>query len=234
MIDPVTGWFEVAALQDNPNANEIQRLFDSYWLARYPRPVEIGFDNGSEFKMEFQDLCKNMGLTKKTSLPWNPQSNSILERVHQVLGDCLRTFNLDNKELNPDHPFEEFLTASAYAIRCAYHTTLGFSPAQLVFGRDMFMPIETPVDWEQIRIRKQNQINKDNVRENSKRTPHDYAQGDLITIKRPGIIPKLSIPRMGPYKVTQAHNNGTVTIQKQPFVTERVNQRRIRPFYTKQ
>ena len=234
MIDPVTGWFEVAALQDNPNANEIQRLFDSHWLARYPRPVEIGFDNGSEFKMEFQDLCKNMGLTKKTSLPWNPQSNSILERVHQVLGDCLRTFNLDNKELNPDHPFEEFLTASAYAIRCAYHTTLGFSPAQLVFGRDMFMPIETPVDWEQIRIRKQNQINKDNVRENSKRTPHDYAQGDLITIKRPGIIPKLSIPRMGPYKVTQTHNNGTVTIQKQPFVTERVNQRRIRPFYTKQ
>ena len=53
MIDPVTRWFEVAALQDNPNANEIQRLFDSYWLARYPRPVEIGFDNGSEFKMEF-------------------------------------------------------------------------------------------------------------------------------------------------------------------------------------
>ena len=89
------------------------------------------------------------------------------------------------------------------------------------------MPIETPVDWEQIRIHKQNQINKDNIRENSKRTPHDYAQGNLITIKRPGIIPKLSIPRMGPYKVAQTHNNGTVTIQKQPFVTERVNQQCI-------
>ena len=96
------------------------------------------------------------------------------------------------------------------------------------------MPINTPVDWEQIQIRKQNQINKDNVRENSKRTPRVYQSGDLITIKLPGIIPKLSIPRMGPYKVTMTHNNGTVTIQKQPFVTDRVNQRRLTPFYTKQ
>ena len=41
MIDPVTGWFEIAALKDSPNAYEVQRLFDSYWLARYPRPREI-------------------------------------------------------------------------------------------------------------------------------------------------------------------------------------------------
>ena len=234
MIDPVTGWFEVAALQDSPNANEIQRLFDSYWLARYPRPKEIGFDNGGEFKAEFTDLCKNMGLKRKTSLPWNPQSNSILERVHQVLGDCLRSFDLDNQNVNPKAPFDEFLTAAAYAIRCAYHTTLGFSPAQLVFGRDMFMPINTNIDWEKITIRKQQRIDKNNSKENSKRTPHDYKPDDLITITRPGIIPKLSIPRLGPFKVIQTHTNGTVTIQKQPFVTQRVNNRRIRPFFSKQ
>ena len=57
MIDPVTGWFEIAALKDSPNAYEVQRLFDSYWLASYPRPRKIGFDNGSEFKAEFKELC---------------------------------------------------------------------------------------------------------------------------------------------------------------------------------
>ena len=31
-----------------------------------------------------------MGLKRKPSAAWNPQSNAILERVHQVLGDCLR------------------------------------------------------------------------------------------------------------------------------------------------
>ena len=59
-----------------------------------------------------------MGLKEKTSLPWNPQSNSILERIHQVLGDCLTTFELDELDINEDEedPFEENLTMSSYAI----------------------------------------------------------------------------------------------------------------------
>ena len=176
-----------------------------------------------------------MGLKRKPSAAWNPQSNAILERVHQVLGDCLRSFNLDQRDLHPNDPFEEFLTAAAYAIRSAYHTTLGFSPAQLVFGRDMFMPIATNIDWEKIRERKQKRIDQSNARENSKRIAHKYAAGDLVTVKRPGIIPKLALPRMGPYKVIRHHEeNGTVTIQTQPFVTDRVNQRRVQPFYSKQ
>ena len=41
-----------------------------------------------------------MGLKEKKSLPWNPQANTILERIHQVLQDCLTTFfELDNVEI---------------------------------------------------------------------------------------------------------------------------------------
>ena len=95
-----------------------------------------------------------MGLEEKTSLPWNPQSNSILERIHQVLGDCLTTFELEELDIDADEdedPFEEYLTMATYAIRCAYHKTHGYSPGQLVFGRDMFMPIETTIDWDSIK-----------------------------------------------------------------------------------
>ena len=80
-----------------------------------------------------------MGLTKKPSSNWNPQSNTILERIHQVLAEGLHAFDLDNKEIagNYDDPFEEYLSAVAYAIRSAYHQTHGHSPVQLVFGRDI-------------------------------------------------------------------------------------------------
>ena len=105
-----------------------------------------------------------MGLTQKPSGAWNPQSNAILERVHQVLGDCLRSFNLEDQQLDQEDPFEKFLTASAYAIRCSYHTTLGYSPAQLVFGRDMFMPVNFQVDWDRIKQQKQRRIEKSNER----------------------------------------------------------------------
>ena len=101
--------------------------------------------------------------------------------MHQVLGDCLRSFNLKNKELNPNEPFED-LSAAAYAIRSAHHITLGYSPAQLVFGRDMFMPVNFEVDWEKIKLNKQRRIKKNNTRENRKRIAHKYHSGDLVTL----------------------------------------------------
>ena len=88
----------------------------------------------------------------------------------------MRSFNLENKDLDPNDPFEEFLTATAYAIRSAYHTTLGYSPAQLVFGRDMFMPINFEIDWEKIKQNKQNRIQKNNIRETEIRLPISMLQ----------------------------------------------------------
>ena len=63
-------------------------------------------DGGSEFKAEFRELCENVGIKYKSSLAYNPQSNAIIERVHQVLGNGLRTFDLDNVDLDGDDPFE--------------------------------------------------------------------------------------------------------------------------------
>ena len=102
MVDPVTGWFEQAQLYGSPTAYRCQQIFDTTWLARYPQPREIGFDNEGEFKAEFKQLCANMGLQEKTSLPWKPQSNSILEWIHQVLTDYLTTFELEELDINED------------------------------------------------------------------------------------------------------------------------------------
>ena len=57
MIDPATGWFKVAPLKE-PSSYKVQKAFDLYWLARYPRPQEVGSDNRSEFKRLFLDLMK--------------------------------------------------------------------------------------------------------------------------------------------------------------------------------
>ena len=230
MIDPVSCWFEVATIK-SPSSFECQRVFDSVWLSRYPRPREVGCDGGNEFNLYFADLCKNFNLKKCKSGAWNPQANAILERVHQVLGNCLRTFDLEEADLSDDNPFDEFLAATAYAIRSTVHTTLGASPGQLVFGRDMILPITYKADWAVVTNRKQQRINKSNTRENSKRIDIQYTQGDKVLLTRPGILPKLSRPRKGPYTITEVHTNGTVTIQKGPAVTDRVNIRRLVPYF---
>jgi hypothetical protein len=66
---------------------------------------------------------------------------------------------------------------------CVFHQTHGHSPAQMVFGRDMLMPVSADINWEEIKERKQERIRKSNQRENSKRIPHKYKKGDLYTQK---------------------------------------------------
>ena len=176
-----------------------------------------------------------MGLKLCPSNAWNPQSNTILERIHQVLADGLVTFDLEGTPIDEDNedPFDEYLTAVSYVIRSSYHQSHGHSPAQLVFKRDMFSPVSTEIDWNTIRNNKQIKINKSNDRENSKRAPRTYHRGDYITLKKPGILCKLAIPREGPYKVVQHNNNGSILIEKAPTNIKNVNVRRVAPYYRK-
>ena len=126
-----------------------------------------------------------MGLKQYPSNAWNPQSNDILERIHQVLADGMITFDLENKpiDVNKDDPFDEYLTAVSYAIRSSYHQTHGLSPAQLVFGRDMFSPVSVDIGWNAIRENKQMRINKNNARENSKRIPRTYKRVTILLLR---------------------------------------------------
>ena len=48
MIDPVTGWFEFVRYNDKIEIT-IVNLVETTWLSRYPRPIEITYDQGNEF-----------------------------------------------------------------------------------------------------------------------------------------------------------------------------------------
>ena len=95
-----------------------------------------------------------------------------------------------------------------------YHTTLQATPGELVFGRDMILPIRFKTNWAILAQRKQAKINKFNAHENTKRQPFTYKIGDRVLLERPGILPKMSTPHTGPYVIQQTFTNGTVQIQK--------------------
>jgi hypothetical protein len=146
MIDPSTGWFEVKDVKDK-SAKESMNTFDDVWLSRYPRSEYIGFDYGGEYKNVFEELVNNYGIKKKNSTPFNPQSNGIIERVHLTLNDSLRTAEIYGREMDEKDSWGPFLSSAAYAIRSTFHTTLKATPGQLVFCRDMVLPIKFMADW---------------------------------------------------------------------------------------
>ena len=228
-IDPATGWFEIVEVPTiDKSSARISQLFDQVWLSRYPRPKEVIFDNGSEFKSDFVPLLKDFKIKPKLTSIKNPQSNAIVERVHQVLSNMFRTKDLSKRIFDYVNPWNDILSSVAWAIRASYHSTLQATPAQLVFQRDMVFNIATIVDWRAITINKQRQVDKDNLRENRKRVDYDYQVGDQIYVLRDGIHRKLEGPHQGPYPITHIYTNGTVRIQK-GNVNERLNIRRITP-----
>jgi hypothetical protein len=56
----------------------IARLVNKMWLSRYPRCHYIIYNNGSEFKLNFEYLCETYGIYKrKPTMIKNPQANAI-------------------------------------------------------------------------------------------------------------------------------------------------------------
>jgi transposase InsO family protein len=229
MIDPATGWFEVKDVPDY-TANSTQAAFDDVWLSRYPRPEIIGFDGGSEFKHVFEEMRRNYGMKKKVTTAYNPQANGIIERVHLVLADALRTYELQKRELDHQDPWSSLLASAAYAIRSTYHTTLKATPAQLVFGRDMLLPIKFKANWAEIKARRQDEMRRNNERENKSRKAHEYKVGDKILLTDSRKRSKLAPPREGPYQVERVFTNGTLLIRR-GAISERVNIRRVTPYF---
>ncbi len=154
MIDPTYSWFEIAELpvveqlhRQTVNGKEllivdeifdktsesIAKLVNKIWLCRYPRCRYLIYTNGSELKLHFQYLCESYGIMHKPTTVKNPPANGISERVHQVLGQMLRTAELDMADSVTPDDVDVFLDNAAWAIRSTYHTVLKASTGAAIF-----------------------------------------------------------------------------------------------------
>ena len=124
------------------------------------------------------------------------------------------------------------LATASHASRSSIHRTLNVSPGALVFHRDMFLDIPLIADLTTIRNQRQVLIDENLRRQNLKRRSFDYQVGQRVLILNSAIHPAKLDPTSteGPYVIIQIHTNGTVTIRKNAFVTERINIRRLRPY----
>ena len=102
---------------------------------------------------EFAKMCQSYyGLKRKPIATKNIQSNSIIEGIHQTIGNIIQTFDVSNI-VNND-PWSGILAATTFAVHGTYLTAVQASPVQLVFGQDTLLNIKHVADWEHIQQRK--------------------------------------------------------------------------------
>ena len=158
MIDPTTGWFEIIELPNtsvkyvckwaeiadviiDKSSAQISRLFNKQWLSRYPRLLYVIYDNGSEFKLHFKELCDSYQLKRKPTTVKNPQANAILKRMHCVLADMMQTSGIGMSQTVDSDDVDAFLTNAAWAIRATHHVVLQLMPGTAIFEWDMLFDI---------------------------------------------------------------------------------------------
>jgi hypothetical protein len=71
--------------------------------------------------------------------------------MHQVLGQMLRTAEIDMAESVTPDDVDVFLDNTAWAICSTYHTVLKLSPGAAIFGRDMLFNTPFVADWHKIK-----------------------------------------------------------------------------------
>jgi hypothetical protein len=145
----------------------------------------------------------------------------------------LRSMLHEHPPMNVAQAYELIDTALAsaqFAVRASVNRTMGLPPGAIVFHRDMFHAIPLLINYNDLRERHQAVIDENNRRANRRRHFHDYQPGQEVLVLT--FQPNKTEPRaIGPFRIDQVHVNGTITIRRNEFVTERINVRRVRPYH---
>ena len=74
-----------------------------------------------------------------------PQSNALMEWLHQIILNMLVIKDLDNKVFDHIDPWGETLSYIACPIKASYSHTIMATPGQYVFSRDMLFELASVV-----------------------------------------------------------------------------------------
>ncbi len=116
MIDHATGWLEAHEIHDK-RSDTVANTLEQEWLKRYLWPTQITYDRGSEFiGAEFHAMMKDHGIKRKPIMVRSPQANAICKRMHQVIGNIIRTLELQTNYLDEEGQWKGILSATASAL----------------------------------------------------------------------------------------------------------------------
>ena len=127
MIDPATGWIEIHSVPEawaDLAANGVELA----WLTRYPLPNKITVDRGKELLAEFITIMKNdYGIPCNSISVRYPQANVIVEIVYQTIGNIIRTFQIQQMDLDNENPLIHYVCHTVYGAHyyAAYTVTTG-------------------------------------------------------------------------------------------------------------
>ena len=144
MVDAASGWIECSLPQARTSSNVIESL--SAVFSRFGVPKTLVTDNGAEFtSREMNQFCTNNGITKMESPPYHPQSNGSAERSVQITKNGMKAWRLEVAHVS----FRDYMKRLLLHHRACFQRSDGRTPAEIVFGRKIRVPLARDFSFSQ-------------------------------------------------------------------------------------
>lgn len=129
--------YAVAVPTRNQKAQTVAKCLWENFLVHYGFPEKLLSDQGPDFESHtIKELCSLAGIQKIRTTPYHPRGNPV-ERFNRTLLQMLGT--LENKD---KCRWKEFVKPLVHAYNCTRNDVTGFSPYELMFGRQPRLPVD--------------------------------------------------------------------------------------------
>ena len=134
LIDHATRYSRACLLANKKPMSVVQAII-THWIQVFGQPTQFLTDNGGEFvNSELIELAEKFNIVLKTTAAESPWSNGLCEKHNGVIGDMVAKIQADsNCSLELAIPW-------AVSAKNGLSNVYGFSPNQLVFGRNVRLP----------------------------------------------------------------------------------------------
>ncbi|XP_062713761.1 uncharacterized protein K02A2.6-like [Aedes albopictus] len=143
LIDAYSKWPAVYVVKNMTTETTIR--FCREFFSTYGLPSVFVSDNGPQFtSADFANFLKMNGIVHKLSAPYHPATNGQAERFIQTMKSKLKSLNCNRSEVHGE------ICSILLSYRKMIHPATGYSPAMLVFGRqirsrlDLMIPSKDP------------------------------------------------------------------------------------------
>jgi len=136
----VTKWVEAKALFSATEHSVVSFLYEDIFT-HFGVPREIVTDLGGQFTSKLvEKLMEEYKVKHRKSTPYHPQENGQVESTNKVLeGIITKTVHLHRRD------WAERLPEALSAYRTTWRNTTGHSPYELVYEKEVLLPIEFQV-----------------------------------------------------------------------------------------
>ena len=137
VVDHFTRYAQAFPTKNKSALTAAKHLFNDFVL-RFGLPARIMHDQGGEFENKlFRELESFCGIAKSRTSPYHPQTNGACERMNSTLLQMLRTLSQSQKP-----KWHEHIGKLVAAYNATSHSSTGYSPHFLLFGRQPVLPLD--------------------------------------------------------------------------------------------